>query len=124
MLDVYSRKARLAPAALAATPAVALIASVAIAPIQTGSAAAVVAGAMGVLICGVVRDFGRRLQPELWASWGGSPTTQRLRWTNAADQGAVERLHRRMNTLLDNRLPTRDEEAAHPSHTIAVTTKG
>ena len=34
----------------------------------------------GIVVCGLVRAAGRRLEPALWASWGGAPTTRRLRF--------------------------------------------
>lgn len=71
-------------------------------------------GAVGIVVCGMVRDLGRRLQPQLWRSWGGSPTVQRLRFRDAADPAAVGRLHARIDPLLDFSLPTEAEESEAP----------
>lgn len=77
-------------------------------------------GAAGIAVCGVVRGLGRRLQPALWSSWGGSPTIQRLRFSGAADTEAVHRLHARIAPLLDFPLPTAEEEAAAPERADAA----
>ena len=71
----------------------------------------VVGGAAALVICGLVRDRGKRLEPGLWAGWGGSPTVGRLRWRNADDPDAVRRLHARINSLLDQPLPDPAAEA-------------
>lgn len=71
----------------------------------------VAGGAAALALCGLVRDRGKRLEPALWASWGGNPTVQRLRWRDADDQDAVRRLHARINALLDEPLPDANAEA-------------
>lgn len=71
-------------------------------------------GAVGVVVCILVRDAGRKLEPTLWASWGGSPTVRRLRWRDATNRDEVERLHRRINAVVDEPLPTEEEERVDP----------
>jgi len=115
MLDAYTRRARLAPAALAALPAVALLGGSLLAPTRAASIIAMGFGAVGILICGLVRDAGLRLQPGLWGSWGGAPTTRRLRWRDAQDAAQTQRLHDRLNPLLSHPLPTHAEEDADNS---------
>src|SRR4051794_35638489 len=114
MLDAYTRKARLAPAALAALPAAALLGGGLLTPTRASSVLAMAFGGVGILICGLVRDAGLRLQPALWASWGGPPTTRRLRWRDAENPAAVQRLHERLNPLLSHRLPTAAQERKDP----------
>ena len=60
MLDAYSRRARLAPAALAALPAIVLLGTGLVDPEHAASVLAMALGAVGVVICGLVRDAGRR----------------------------------------------------------------
>ena len=60
--------------------------------------------------------MGKRNEAKLWTSWGGAPTTQRLRFfTPDANAALVERRHRVLSELdptLD--LPTAQAEAADP----------
>ena len=115
MFDAYSRRARLAPAALAALPAIVLLGSGLVDPEKAGSILAMALGAVGIVVCGVVRDAGRRVQAKLWAGSGGSPTLQRLRWAEAPDRQAVERLHERVGDVVSTPLPTEPEEKADPA---------
>ena len=114
MPDTYSRRARLAPAVLAAMPAVILVGGALWAPASGDSLAAIAIGALALVICGLVRETGRRLQPELWQSWGGSPTVARLRWAGN-DPVAVRRLHEGIGQVTGDRLPSDQEEAADPA---------
>ena len=79
--------------------------------IFSGLAITVVAALFGQL----GRDRGKRLEPALWESWGGAPTLQRLRYADAADPSAVDRLHRRIEEVLGHPLPTVREEQDDPS---------
>src|SRR4051812_42766004 len=84
-LDKYARTARLGPALLASVPALALLAAGALSPESLARTFGIAAGAIGVAVCGLVRDAGRKLQPRLWQSWGGSPSVRRLRWRENDD---------------------------------------
>lgn len=112
-LDAYTRNARLGPALLAAVPALAVIAASAVST-ESVRVVGVAAGALGLAVCGLVRDRGRELEPTLWASWGGSPTVRRLRWREADDEAATRRLHERLNDVLDHRLPDARAEGDDP----------
>lgn len=72
-------------------------------------------GAVCLVVCGLVRDQGRKLQPNLWESWSGSPTVRRLRWRDASDVEGVRRLHARLNSILDEPLPGGAVEFADPA---------
>jgi len=74
----------------------------------------VAAGAIGLAVCGLVRDWGRKREPALWESWGGNPAARRLRWRDAADDEAVRRLHDRLDSVLDAPLPGRSAEMQDP----------
>jgi len=115
VLDAYNRRARLAPAALAAFPALVLLGSGLVSPKGLASITAIAGGAVGIFICALVRDLGRRLQPELWYSWGGPPTVRRLRWRDTEDATAIDRLHRRVQQVTGDELPSRAEEQADPA---------
>jgi hypothetical protein len=113
VLDAYTRRARLAPAALAALPALALLGSSLLDISEAGSALAFALGAVGAVICGIVRHGGLSLQPALWKNWGGAPTTRRLRW-RGNDGEAVRRLHQRLAAVSGEALPTQEEEVSDP----------
>lgn len=115
MFDAYSRRARLAPAALAALPAIVLFGTGLVDPEHAASVLAMALGAVGIVVCGLVRDAGRRLQAELWRDWGGSPTLRRLRWRTSSYTSVVERLHRRVEDVTKESLPNLAEEAANPA---------
>lgn len=114
MLDAYTRRARLMPAALAATPAIVLLGAGISALKGTASVTATILGAIGIVLCGLVRQAGRRLEPGLWESWGGPPTTRWLRWRDGTSTAAIERLHARVSAALGCTLPTQTEEASEP----------
>src|SRR5205814_9836356 len=61
------------------------------------------------------RDAGKRVEPELFALWGGSPTTRLLRHRDASNRTTLERWHGRLRMLMETvRIPTQAEEAADP----------
>lgn len=80
LLDHYDRRARLAPALLAAAPisVVLLAAGVRQAPVVAGIIGLLSIVGLPILLVGLVRDRGLALQERLWAEWGGPPTTQLL----------------------------------------------
>jgi hypothetical protein len=111
----YVMKAQLGPAALAAVPAV-VLGFGALSSIEgAGSIAAFTLATVLVVVCGVVRGFGRRLEPALWESWGGPPTTRLLRWSDASSPVAMERRHVLLSGVLGESLPSSDEERLDPA---------
>ena len=126
LLDEYSRRARLLPVMIATMPAVFAAAvwlpGLTLAPVLT-----VVFSwfGFGVLLAELSRDVGKRREPRLWASWGGSPTVRRLRLLADCDNPHVrDRWRARIGALAPERpLLTADEEAANPvaaDHVIEV----
>lgn len=113
--STYAMKAQLGPAALAAIPA-AVLGFSALSSIEgAGSIAAFVLATVLVIVCGAVRSFGRRLEPALWESWGGPPTTRLLRWSDASSPVAMERRHTLLSVVLGESLPSPDEETLDPA---------
>jgi len=113
--STYATKAQLGPAALAAVPAV-VFGFGALSSIEgAGSIAAFVLATVLVVVCGVVRGFGRRLEPALWESWGGPPTTRLLRWSDASSLVAMERRRMLLSGVLGESLPSPDEERLDPA---------
>ncbi len=60
------------------------------------------------------RDAGRRKQPYLFQLWGGPPTTKRLRHSGGGNSVTRDRVHKKLNKLMNKKLPTADDEAADP----------
>lgn len=123
--STYVMKAQLGPAALAAVPAVVLGFGALSSIEEAGSIVAFILATALVVICGVVRSLGRRLEPALWKSWGGPPTTQLLRWSGAPSPVAVERRHALLSIVLGESLPSPDTETLDPAgadarYTVAV----
>lgn len=113
--DSYVMRAQLAPAALAAAPAVVLGVGALPSIEDAGSVVAFTLAAILIVICGAVRGFGRRLEPGLWEGWGGPPTTRLLRWAETSDLRAMERRHALLSAVLGEALPSADEEASDPA---------
>lgn len=113
--DAYTHRARLAPAALAAAPAIILAGGALTSIEQAGGIIAFIFSASAVVVCGLVRGFGRALEPSLWARWGGPPTTQRLRWAGPTSKAAQQRRHELIEDLISERLPSEVEEIADPA---------
>jgi len=110
-LDAYSFWARVVPVAVVFLPPLVLLG----AGIVTGTDRLIASGLVltvaSAIAAQIGRDRGRRLQPGLWVCWGGSPTIRRLRYRDG-DPGVVARLHRRVESVLGDALPSQEEEAA------------
>jgi hypothetical protein len=61
------------------------------------------------------RDAGRRIQDQMWESWGGSPTLQRLRYREGRPQARVDRAHAQIEKATGISLPDRHQEEADPT---------
>ena len=73
----------------------------------------VATAAFQLVVARLVRDRGNTVQRRLWASWGGNPAVQRLRWdTNPSAK--VTRTHRRVEETTGVRLPDKKQEDADP----------
>lgn len=114
MFDAYVLKARIAPAVIAGVPPFLLFGSSIVRLDGEGAAIGLILGACGVLVCALVRDRGLRLQSSLWASWGGPPTTRRLRWRQG-DAAVVSRRHRQVESVAGGALPAAAEEEVDPA---------
>lgn len=129
-VDTYSWRARIAPVLVALLP-IPLAVFVCFPSSSVVARVVAVLGAPALLLwllSEMGRDFGKRKEPNLWQSWGGAPTTQRLRFaTPGTNVALVERYHRLLSELdptLD--LPTAENEASDPQsadQAYAVATK-
>ena len=116
LFDTYSLQARLFPALLALLPgAIGVFA-------WTGPADrgllwlwTVIGTAGGTyLLAALARNSGKQLEPKLWESWGGAPTTQLLRHTGGANAVMRQRWHDGLSKLVGKAFPTAEQEAADP----------
>ncbi|CAL9623806.1 hypothetical protein [Streptomyces sp. enrichment culture] len=80
-LDDYERRARLAPGLLALLPVSLALAVLGLskAPVVVSVLTALSLAGGPIVLVELVRQQGRKAQESLWASWGGSPTVQKLR---------------------------------------------
>ncbi|QUW78583.1 hypothetical protein SMIR_05120 [Streptomyces mirabilis] len=80
-LDDYERRARLAPGLLALLPVSVALAVLGLskAPVVVSVLTALSLAGGPIVLAELVRHQGRKVQETLWASWGGSPTIQKLR---------------------------------------------
>lgn len=112
----YTWRARVAPVVLAAVPPASLVlVAVAWLPGATRLWTAI-SGAVVLFASEVGRDRGRRREPEVWASWGGPPTTRALRHRDADNPILHARRHRLLQRVLGDDLVLADaeQEAADP----------
>jgi len=123
LTDRYERQARLYPALLAGAPLVAIAIGLYGLPLEPK------AGLIGLLAsCGVIyllttiaRELGKRLENDLFDSWGGKPTTQLLRHRNSTlDNLTKARYHAFLANKLNVRLPTAAEELTDPVAADAI----
>jgi hypothetical protein len=115
--DPYDRRARLFPGFIVMLPVSVLAVVLVTTRPAWWSGVVLVFGASGASYYGMqlVRSAGRSKEQALWASWGGAPTTQLLRFRGALNRVAVKRRHEQLARLFPD-LPIPDEasESADP----------
>jgi hypothetical protein len=114
VFDSYSRTARLAPAILAALPAIAILAAGVSSASTALRGAGFLGGCTGLVVVALVRDRGRHVEEDLWRSWGGAPSTRRLRWREGRVTD-VARLHDRVTQATGLELPDAEAEERDPA---------
>ena len=110
--DAYTWRARVLPVYFTAAPAVLAVAATL--PegltLPLAGASAIVFLSLPYFMGQVTSDFGKRLEPALWTSWGGPPTTRFLRHENGEFNAATRvRIHAQLR-VLGLRVPTAEEE--------------
>lgn len=122
LFDSYNRKARLSPALIAISPALAVMLSIFPEIVTSGLGGTVMALAVGTgllyFAAEQARSQGKRLEPGLIAEWGGWPTTLWLRHrTNHLSGVTRARYHAFLTQSIPGlTLPTAAQEAADPAH--------
>ncbi len=114
MPDAYTFQARRLPVAAVAVPPIVLAGAGIVTTTGLGVASGLVLAVIAAIAGQLGRDRGKKLEPALWASWGGSPTLQRFRFRGASSKGRVERLHERIEAVIAEMLPTEEEEETDP----------
>src|SRR5260370_27884247 len=116
LFDAYSLRARLQPALLAVLPAaLAIFAWIGPSARWLASLWTIFGTAGGTYLLAVIaRNRGRQLEPALWQSWGGAPTTQLLRHRGPANPVLRQRWHDYFSILLGLVCPTAQQEATNP----------
>ncbi len=117
LFDHYSFRARLQPALLALLPAAIGIIAWTGPGVKWQSALWTLFGTAGgtYFLAMLARNLGKNLEPELWKSWGGAPTTQLLRHSGVANPIMRERWHKYLSKKLGRPFPTKQEELANPN---------
>jgi hypothetical protein len=115
--DEYDRRARLFPAFLALVPVAAVAFGCYQLELKLNTAFVGLVSYFGVffLFLNISRELGKRHEKRLYEKWGGQPTTQLLRHSNAViDRVTKDRYHRYLEAALGQSFPTPAEEAASP----------
>lgn len=115
--DPYERQARLYPALLAGLPVIVMM------TVLYGSSSVVTANSTVAASCGglyllanIARERGRCLEPFLFESWGGKPTTQLLRHRDKTIEGPTKRrYHAFLSEKVSLEFPDETAEAADPA---------
>jgi hypothetical protein len=122
--DTYTLQARLTPVLIAVFPV-----AIALATWLPGQSATwnllgtvILSFGLTVLLAQVGRDRGKRKEPELFASWGGVPTTRMLSYQRTSlDRFTLNRYHDKLKTLVPElTLPGPQEERQNPSEANRV----
>ncbi|PTU78909.1 hypothetical protein DBO86_11680 [Pseudomonas indoloxydans] len=117
LFDPYERQARLYPGLLAVAPAAVVFVCFAAAGNVLGRTILSVLVACGVAYAlgRIARNAGKRLQEELFAKWGGAPTTQIMRHRDATiDVHTKFRYHETLAKSIGKPMPTPNAETADP----------
>lgn len=115
----YERKARLWPALLTLLPVVVLVSTlyVPFASLATNAVSLAISCGALYLLANIAREYGKRLEPKLFESWGGTPSTQILRHRNNHYGTAIKtNFHAFLAAKLGVEFPDAKAETANPAH--------
>lgn len=120
-MDSYDLQARHAPVVFAALPIIlvslALVPSLGAAKFAAGSVGFVLLVALGLVGTRLARSAGRARQDQLFALWGGKPTTAMLRFSDGRLNQQTKKIYRERLSRLgpDFPIPDEDEELRDPA---------
>ena len=115
--DEYDRKARLTPGLLLVVPISFVVITLGLKHYPAAAVATGLLGGAGIgyLLAILVRQLGKRIEKDLWQSWGGAPTTVLLRTQTPGANPVLRGTWRRAaETKTGLTLLTADEELADP----------
>lgn len=121
MLDAYERRARLQPALIAASPLGLAVVAAGLAqhPVVDVLAAGALEVGATFILADLARRRGRAIEPDLWASWGGPPTTMALRHDGPTARERLGLAHAGLCRLVDGvDLPSAQDENDDPAGAI------
>ena len=124
ILDPYDRKARLYPALLVML--VPVIVATLVVPVFSGQLVGLVSLAIALgglmLLSSLGREWGKRKEPKLFESWGGTPTTlMLLRETTHLDPLTLERYRKVLEGKVPGlQFPDSTSEATDPTKAAAI----
>ncbi|WP_460077482.1 hypothetical protein [Streptomyces variabilis] len=117
LFDAYSRRARLRPLLITSLP-MALLLGAGLPALPRSSWLWGLILFSGLPFCAdqLGRSRGKRLEEALFASWGGKPTVQLLRWRGPTDRSRLTYFHETVQRITGPslRLPTEAEEQFDP----------
>lgn len=121
--DPYERRARLYPALMMLAPLFVLFAALYhdnLGPIDTLASVLVSCGAL-FLLSDLARNLGKAKEQALWQQWGGMPSMQVLRHSDATiDEISKKRYHEVLGQLLGIPFPSVSDEASAPEKADAI----
>ena len=124
LINRYFWGARAAPAIIIALPiVVALFTSISGFSSAIGGILAGTAVSAALLLLGgtLARHMGKRIESDLWESWGGPPTTRLLRWADTTRTAEWKRrMHDRVDALVGIQLLSPDDEVERPEDADAL----
>lgn len=124
LFDKYVLFARISPVAIVALPL--FLAISAWIPFSQWPVKLLGGGALFAIgafaLAQLTRDAGKRIEPALWASWGGPPSIRFLRHLDTTiAAGSKAAMHRRLIELgVVGSMPTEDEERQKPDAADAI----
>lgn len=127
VLDPYERQARLSPALLCLAPLMVMVISLYSRQLWSLAGLAGLVGTVGILylLADVARSLGKTHEARLWKNWGGSPSTQVLRYRNDVfDKVTKRRYHDFLAKKIKADFPTEADEKADPTEADAAYAAG
>ena len=120
-LDAYEWRARIAPAFIVMLP-VLITFMVLQSLLQNTSTLLLQLLTNGIVLLGlvyiassVVRYYGQNIEPDIWKSWGGPPSTRFLRWSDTTiGEDTKQKLHKTVKAICDIELKSRQAESREP----------
>ncbi len=110
MPSTYRLRARVGPSLLLTSPAMSLLVAVGFSSATLAVLSCGATTVLAVVLSEQVADLGRELEKTLFRSWGGTPTSQRLRLSDTTDTEATKARRAAVETATGSPLPTLADE--------------